>query len=155
MIGLCDETGPILTLPDVPGLVLWKRGHIGVYVGSGRAIEARGFSYGVVETAVAGRGWSKWGRLPAAMLSYGGAAEGDKTPLLKRGMSGEAVERMQAILAAWNKKALPIWGVDGDFGNETYAWVRKFQKAKNLSVDGIVGPQTWGALLDAKGAAES
>ncbi len=151
MIALCEEVGPIGALPEVPGLVLWKSGHIGVYKGRGRAVEARGFDSGVVETAVAGRGWTKWGRLPAAILSQSGA-KAAQTPLLRRGMRGEAVERMQALLAAWNKDALPDWGVDGDFGSETHAWVRRFQKAKNLLVDGIVGPQTWGALLEGKGA---
>ena len=32
MIALCAETGPIRTMPDIPGLVVWKNGHIGVYV---------------------------------------------------------------------------------------------------------------------------
>ena len=39
-------------------------GHIGVYVGKGEVIEAMGTAYGVVKTKVAGRGWSKWLRIP-------------------------------------------------------------------------------------------
>lgn len=70
MIKLCDETGPIATLPDVPGMLVWNSGHIGVYVGGGKAIEARGFAYGVVETKVANRSWTRWGRLPASMMQY-------------------------------------------------------------------------------------
>jgi peptidoglycan hydrolase-like protein with peptidoglycan-binding domain len=35
---------------------------------------------------------------------------------------------------------------DGVFGSGTTSAVRAFQSAKGLGVDGIVGPQTWGAL---------
>lgn len=160
MIKLCEKTWPVAEMPDVPGNVLWRKGHIGVYIGDGWAIEARGFNYGVVKTKVAGRGWKKAGRLPAGMLVYVDADMGDdkeavpeETPLLKRGMEGEAVERMQQKLLIWNKKCLPVWGADGEFGKETYNAVRKFQRAYSLGVDGIVGPKTWAALLDVEAAA--
>lgn len=34
------EQHPIDTLPERPGLVLWKKGHVGVYIGGGMVIEA-------------------------------------------------------------------------------------------------------------------
>jgi len=38
-------------------------------------------------------------------------------------------------------------GADGVFGSSTTTAVRAFQSSKGLSVDGIVGPATWGALV--------
>ena len=73
MYALCRRKGGIATMPETRGAVLWKKGHIGVYVGGGMAVEARGFAYGVVKTAVASRGWSGWGMLPDGMLAYDGA----------------------------------------------------------------------------------
>lgn len=58
------DYGPISTLPELPGLMLWKSGHAGVYIGGGYAIEAMGTRKGVVKTEVSGRGWQGWGKLP-------------------------------------------------------------------------------------------
>ena len=58
------EGGPISNMPDTPGLAVWMDGHIGVYVGNGEVIEAQGTAYGVVKTKLAGRGWTKWMKIP-------------------------------------------------------------------------------------------
>lgn len=58
------DYGDMSTLPEIPGLMLWKSGHAGVYIGGGYAIEAMGTSKGVVKTKVSGRGWQGWGKLP-------------------------------------------------------------------------------------------
>ena len=65
MIVWCDEKGSMDTMPEIPGLLLWMDGHVGIYIGDGYAIEAMGTRYGVVKTQVAGRGWQKWGKIPS------------------------------------------------------------------------------------------
>lgn len=40
------------------GHALWKSGHIGVYVGNGYCIEAKGINFGTVKTAVSSTAWT-------------------------------------------------------------------------------------------------
>ena len=148
MFSLCDETGDIGSVPEERGLVVWRSGHIGVYVGGGYVIEARGYRYGVVKTRIRDRDWQKWGRLPEIMITYGEKTAPAATPMLKKGMEGEAVKLIQQLLIKWNEKALPKYGADGEFGSETRTWVKNFQKQMCIEVDGIVGPITWGHLLE-------
>ena len=70
MFKLCEDKGPINTIPDIPGLVVWKKGHIGVYVGGGYVIEMRGFAYDCKRDKVTNRPWSNWGKLPFYMIEY-------------------------------------------------------------------------------------
>ena len=64
MIELCTECGPIKTIPEMPGLIVWKEGHVGVYIGGGVCIEAKGHSFGVVQSQIKDRGFEKWGYCP-------------------------------------------------------------------------------------------
>lgn len=71
------------------------------------------------------------------------------TPL-RRGTTGPSVVIIQTELnrISQNYPAIPkITPVDGIFGAQTEAAVRKFQEVFNLNVDGIVGPATWYALV--------
>ena len=60
--------GPISTLPELPGVLVHKPGHVGVYIGGGKVIEARGQKYGVVMTNLSDRGWEKWSQYP--LITY-------------------------------------------------------------------------------------
>lgn len=62
MYALCTQQGDIASIPEIPGLVVWKDGHIGVYVGGGVVVEARGFASGVVRTMLKDRPWTNWGK---------------------------------------------------------------------------------------------
>ena len=71
------------------------------------------------------------------------------TPL-RRGTSGPSVVVIQTELnrISQNYPAIPkISSVDGIFGAQTEAAVRKFQEIFDLDADGIVGPATWYALV--------
>ena len=59
----CSEKGNIDNMPEIKGLLLFYPGHVGVYIGNGKVIEARGHAYGVVETNLRERPWNTWGKL--------------------------------------------------------------------------------------------
>jgi len=63
---------------------------------------------------------------------------------LKKGSKGAAVKVVQQLLAA---KGFYRYKVDSDYGKLTKKAVVEFQKRRLLYVDGIVGPNTWKALL--------
>lgn len=71
-------------------------------------------------------------------------SEGGSTAVLRRGSFGEAVEELQRLLVA-NGFAIAI---DGDFGSTTEFAVRQFQDNQGITVDGIVGSNTWAHLRD-------
>jgi N-acetyl-anhydromuramyl-L-alanine amidase AmpD len=64
---------------------------------------------------------------------------------LRKGSKGKNVEALQILL---NGRGYNCGSVDGSFGQKTESAVKAFQKAKGLTVDGIVGTATWTALLD-------
>lgn len=54
--------------------------------------------------------------------------------VLKKGLSGEPVKRLQAKLGV---------KVDGEFGPATEAALKEYQKKEGIAVDGIAGPDTF------------
>lgn len=59
-----SEKGTIDSIPEIPGLAVWHEGHIGIYIGDGKVIEAKGTKYGVVETELSAGGWTHWLKIP-------------------------------------------------------------------------------------------
>lgn len=55
-------------VPRVHGLGLYQPGHVGVYVGNGMAVDARGSQWGVCYQSVYTKSWTQWFKLAA--ISY-------------------------------------------------------------------------------------
>lgn len=71
-----------------------------------------------------------------------------RLPRLEKGSKGNAVKAIQILLIGTEPGySCGKYGADGDFGSATLEAVKKFQKAKGLTADGIVGPKTWAVLL--------
>ena len=64
MYQVANTKGNMSTMPDTPGLAVWHKGHIGVYIGNGEVIEAMGTKYGVVKTKLQDRNWTAWLEIP-------------------------------------------------------------------------------------------
>jgi peptidoglycan hydrolase-like protein with peptidoglycan-binding domain len=68
---------------------------------------------------------------------------------VRRGSTGDAVRGVQEVIKFHQSASTegPPVQVDGIFGPRTDAWIRGFQEAVGTTVDGIVGPITWRALV--------
>lgn len=64
--------------------------------------------------------------------------------VLKYGIKDNQVKTLQRLL---NALGYSCGDVDGSFGPQTKAAVKKFQKAVGLDDDGSCGPLTWTAIL--------
>ena len=119
--------------------------HVGVYMGDGSVVHAKGRDDGVVRESISATGWNRFGRLKCC---GGVSCKPVNVRLLKN--SGRPYVRGDDVLAV--QRALENRGyytgrVDGIYGANTEKAVRAFQQAAGLTVDGIVGPKTWSALM--------
>ena len=94
---------------------------------------------------IPGFGRPNWG----VVSRNDGNEEGSVTvsyPTIKLGSKGSDVKKAQQLLIA-KGYSCGTAGADGDFGAATYNAVKKFQADNGLEADGIVGDNTWAALL--------
>ncbi len=109
--------------------------HVGMYLGSGRMVEAANRSVPIRIASIWRPGLMRDGVRPTrtspAMLE------------VQYGQQSAGVSAVQTRLRS-NGYCL---AVDGAFGPVTRATVRRFQAAHRMLGDGVVGRQTWGALV--------
>ena len=164
------QWGEIGSLPETVGLALFKAGHAGYYIGSGFAIEWKGFAYGCVKTAIEGRGWTHWYQLP--FLDYGDDRQihnsfvsvqkeqslSEYGTRLLRYPSGKNMMRGNDVLAVQERlieMGYDPGATDGIYGLKTMAAVMEFQESRGIKVDGIVGPITRSELVQNSSASRS
>lgn len=64
-------------IPNIHGLGLYQPGHVGVYVGNGMAVDARGDDYGVCYESVWSHGWTQYFKVPGVSYPDTGWVEFD------------------------------------------------------------------------------
>lgn len=122
--------GPMDTFPnpDILGLLVWKKGHIGIYVGRGMVIEARGTTSGVILSPLKGEGsagWTHWLRCP--FINYIGVGD-IKTLQTKLNLFGYNIT------------------VDGIYGPQTKGAIAQFQLSNGMVSSGILTDETVNAI---------
>ena len=135
------------------GTVLWKPGHVGVYMGGNLVCEERGIDYGCIVSNIKNIKWQyglTWNYIEYDInhrisdISYK-TDNPYPTPVnvLFRGCKGRGVKWLQweLVQAGFNLS------IDGEFGPLTEFAVIEFQKSAKIEVDGEVGQGTIGALL--------
>ena len=115
------EKGEIGTIPELPGICVRYPGHVGVYIGGGYVVEARGFDYGVCLTALKSRPWTHWYKHPR--IKYTNAT----LPVPSPQKIGKTTDPYSI---AWLQLALNRQ-ID-----------KKFMKGQPLIVDGVYGART-------------
>lgn len=120
--------------------------HTGLYCGNGKIIHC---SVAVKESTPEDKSWN-WTHYAIPVGISGIAPDpGTNLPTIRRGSSGEYVTLAQTKLIQRGYDLSP-YGADGKFGAKTEEAVKAFQGDNGLSVDGIVGKNTWNALQSGK-----
>ena len=106
----------------------------GTYRGNWRLREPGGTTFGLSTGAF-------WVEIKA--VAPGQSTTIPNWPVYQEGKQGPEVYAIQSLLRVHGYTL----GVDGIFGNQTEKAVKDFQTDNELAVDGIVGPNTWSALI--------
>jgi len=131
------EKGLISTIPELPGVCVWKNGHIGVYIGNGWVIESRGTKQGVILSPLKGTGsagWTEWLKCP--FITY------EEITGLMRGDKGDDVKSLQTNLNSIGYSLV----VDGSFGSATEGALMDFQLKNQIIPTGIADSSTIDAI---------
>ena len=125
----CKQQGKLGAWQMQPGDLVFrysftkgKMGHVGVYVGNGMVIEAKGRDYGVVNLHLSFGGWTHQGRHPALAEDTAPTVFRLTSPM----MHGENVKLMQAAL---NACGYDCGKADGICGKATMTAVKAFATA--------------------------
>lgn len=174
MIEECSDVSTDFTNISA-GEFLQMPGHCGIYVGKGLAVECTTKWEGKVQiTAVSNigtqagynaRAWTRHGKLPyveyISAETVPGAADKGGSSGGTDGSGAEVTVTLNTLRKGQDRGSAQIgtaqrilkelgyykMEVDNSFGPGMYEAVKSFQKAKGLDSDGIVGRNTWNALL--------
>lgn len=127
--------GAITTIPrERKGILVTYTGHMGCYLGDGTVLEARGGSWGVVETQLDGRGWQYWYENPFVDYTQKGDSMKKGDPISEQIMAWQTFLISQGATDQNGEVLDP----DGEWGGKTEAATVKFMAANGFSYPGYI-----------------
>ena len=173
LLAEAKEKGDITTIPEIPGVLVYMKGHMGIYVGNGKVIESTAAKYDgkkgrIYKTYFKGDGkgcdgkratWTKWFKSPN--LTY----ENEVKPAepipeqpkkdnflgsrgyIKLGDKGDNVDKISKFMYKTFPAYTPKSALGNYYGPNIQASIKKFQKRTGLEQDGCIGPLTLKMLI--------
>ncbi len=136
MFNMAKEKGTINSIPEIIGLCVWHKGHIGVYIGNGQVIESHGTKSGVIQTPLKGKGsspWTHWLKCPFIDYTVDDKEIDDMS--IKYGDKNDNVKLIQGYL---NDLGFNCGIPDGIYGKATLTGVNLFKGKYKLEQDGNI-----------------
>ena len=138
-----DHTGIVVRVTD--GLIETIEGNSGG--------EVKRKAYQRTDKTIIGYGHPRYDEEPKKTVTKEAKTVNIAMPILRKGNTGEAVKTLQRLLRQLqyvNTDGKTLLIVDGHFGSNTEAAVKRYQQKHLNGVDGIVGVKTWNKLLNGR-----
>lgn len=167
LIAEAKEKGKISTIPEQVGVLVYQKGHMGIYIGNGQVLESTAAKYDgkkgrIYKTYFKGTGkgcdgkrttWTHWFKSPFLTYSNEVTKEDKKEETTKNDFFGgkgyfklgdkhenigKIAEFMYKTFPSYTKKE----ALGNYYGKNIQASIKEFQKRTKLESDGCVGPIT-------------
>ena len=171
LLAEAKEKGPISTIPEIPGILVYMKGHMGIYAGNGKVIESTAAKFDgkkgrIYKTYFKGDGkgcdgkratWIKWFKSPN--LTYEKEVKPEPTKpssssdiflgargYIKLGDKGSNVEKIANFMYKTFPAYTPKSALGNYYGPNIQKSIKEFQTRTGLESDGCVGPLTLAML---------
>lgn len=171
LLSEAKEKGDISSIPEIPGVLVYMKGHMGIYIGNGKVIESTvakfdGKKGRIYKTYFKGDGkgcdgkratWTKWFKSP--YLSYEEEVKPEPSKpsttdnflgsrgYIKLGDKGDNVDKISKFMYKTFPAYTPKSALGNYYGPNIQKSIKEFQKRTGLEPDGCVGPLTLKMLV--------
>lgn len=169
LLAEAKEKGGISTIPEIPGVLVYMKGHMGIYAGNGKVIESTAAKYDgkkgrIYKTYFKGNGkgcdgkratWTKWFKSPYLTYEKEVKPEPPKPSsdnflgsrgYIKLGDRGSNVEKIANFMYKTFPAYTPKSALGNYYGPNIQKSIKEFQTRTGLESDGCVGPLTLAML---------